>query len=234
MRFIPVFVILFFFACKKSNEPKAIVLSSKEVTILSGAQADVTIAGDVKAYRVSSANEAVATATVQDNRITITADKLGATTIHVEDGNDLTAAITVRSSVPFGNWRRTPEAMFDPTVLVECADPAFAAQLKQQIIDDLAKPANMITGFQFVSYPSQIVREVRADNTRKDGAFTYEKLIVRLTFDGVEVVHRIVLRPDKLRQLEQDVTEKYKALYPDKGITRVMIARLFREHQNPG
>ena len=227
-------LILVLVSCKKNTAPDEIVFSSKDIRILAGAQTTVTIEGPVKAYTVASGNEAIGRATIQDNRITITTEMPGATVIRVSDNRGRTAEIRLIARSVSGSWRKIDGARYVTKVTVEAIDAAAAARIRQEMADELAKPANAILGWIFSGEPNMRFKEVHVDNSSREGDFTFSNLVLRLSHAGKEEIYQLTPLDNRVLQVDQDVTQVMKARYPDQGITKVIITRFLQEYLMPG
>lgn len=84
-------------SCNDDNDPEVpgLICDPAEVVIAPDNTASVTVSGGSAPYTVTSSDEAVATAVVDENTVTITGITEGTATITVTDANQLSGVITV-------------------------------------------------------------------------------------------------------------------------------------------
>jgi hypothetical protein len=219
---------ILFFGC--NDEVDDIVLSANWVDVWVDTDTVVTIAGDVKAYTVTSSDENIVSVSVADNQITIRAISLGNTTIQVADGKRVTS-IKVRTVEFFGMYRRYADhRKIDPVIDVVAADPAFAETLANQIRagldEELAKDYGILfspTDGMFWEYHSRkIIRE---------GPYAYSNLILTL---GDDEVYEVIPKSLELAGLKRDYTHIYQQQHPDQDISRVIITKYLQLYLPPG
>ena len=221
-------------SCKKDLEAPKIPVNTSAVQLLAGLQTEIVISGDVKSYTAVSDHPDIAGATVQDNKITVTTHKPGITFIRVSEGG-LTASIKVIATTLAGrNWVRIAgDANYETKVTVEGADATFAAALKKQLQDELALPQNALIDVTYIDNPL-IFRERYPDNKKREGTYSYDKLVVTQVYDGVTEVYRLIAITKTIFGFERDLTDHYKSLHPDKGIQKVTVTRFLRDRPYPG
>lgn len=89
-------------SCDDNNDPEVpgLVCDPAEVEVLVGNSATVTVDGGSEPYTVASDDEAIATAVVDENTVTITGVAEGTATITVTDAAQLSGVITVKVATP--------------------------------------------------------------------------------------------------------------------------------------
>ncbi|RPE08072.1 hypothetical protein EGT74_13455 [Chitinophaga lutea] len=221
-------------SCKKDQEAAKIPVNTSTVQLLAGQQTEIVITGEVKPYTVASDHPDIAGATVQDNKITVTTNKSGITYIRLSDGT-LTASIKVIATTLAGrNWVRiTGDANYETKVTVEGTDASFAATLKKQLEDELALPRNTLLGVTYNDAPPAF-REEYADRSRREGAYSYDKLVATQVYNGVTEVYRLIAMTKTIFAFERDLTTHYKSLHADKGLQKVTVTRFLRDRPFPG
>jgi hypothetical protein len=241
MRFIQPFIAcvvcaFLVLSCKKDKDKEEVFTpnpDTNKITLWAGQDTVITLANAAGQYTVTSGNDEIARAVIQDNRIHITTDMPGATTIRVTDQANHTDTIQLEAISLDGLWRRRVQNGILPTsVLVECSDPVFTETLQDELKEEVVE-AGMIYGLDFVSTFPPVFWEERFGG-RNRGTFSFRNLTLTLTLNNTPEVYR--LHPVGLRMfgLEQDLTSQYQTLHPTKGITRVSIIRYYHYTMKPG
>lgn len=222
-------------SCKKDKEPVTINLGSKGVKLWAGQDTSISVSGASGQYTVSSDNENIARAVVEDGEIHITTDLPGKTVIHVDDGAGHKADINVNAATFWGLWKRVEgHTVLKPSVQVESGDPVFSEELSGQILETSREEARTGYGIAFQNRAENDFVEILRSEIIREGTFTFRHSILTLVHNNVEEVYKVTLVSLETIIVEQDLTERYKALHPDKGITKVIVTRPMRAQMLPG
>lgn len=239
MRFIPVSIILVsaacvFFSCKKNKAEPRITPASKNVTLWAGKDTAITISGVTGRFTATSGDETIASAVVQNDKVLISTDMPGSTTIKITDEAERTAEIKVMARSLDGPWRRVEgSSQLVTQVLVEANNADFANDLESQLLAEAEKPVNARYGLLFIT-PAQTFQEFHGNTLIREGTFSFRKLTLTLTQDAQVEVYQLNPIGAGLIGLERDLTEEQKALHPDKGITKVVVIRYLLSPITPG
>jgi hypothetical protein len=226
---------LTFVACSKNKDnPKP---EKQPVRLWAGQDTVIALTSQDGQYTATSGNEQVARVTVQDKNLHITTSYPGTTTIQITGpDNRITDFQLVTNSVT-GTWKRikggTDSTDGWTTVEVACSDPALAATLQEELDEKDIKPES-VRGLAFQDYADTVFREIKADNSRREGTFTFHDLTLTLTEGSTVEVYRLIPFTLSRFALEQDLTAQYQALHPGKGITRVTRTRYYTVVHMPG
>ncbi len=221
-------------SCKKDNDPAKIPVKENFVQLIAGQNDTLIIGGAVKSYTATTDHPDIAGAIVTNNKIVIATHKPGMTFVRVSDGT-LTASIKLWSTALDGRWVViTGDANYAVKVTVEGTDAVFAATLKQQLESEMALPANTLLGVSYAYGPPGAFRAEYGDHTRRDGAYSYDKLTVAMEYNGVTETYRVIPVSKTIIGLERSLTGEYQALHADKGLQQVTVTRYLRYRPNPG
>ncbi|MCK7555530.1 hypothetical protein MKQ70_11130 [Chitinophaga sedimenti] len=200
---------------------------------------DITEAGDGPFSAEVENIGIVPSLTVQNKKVVFTTQQMGHTNIHVYAPGRSKATIKVNARMFEGVWRRTPGmSAIPPEVYVESADADFSTSLKAELMTAAPEPVGKVQLIEF-SAGMGFFREVHDNLSFRTGRYTYDnlKLTMKYDTDGHEDVFQLE-RPinDKTGSMAfiQDLTEKYKALHPDKSVTRVLVIKFMRLMTFPG
>lgn len=203
-----------------------------------GEDSVITIKDLSKLIKVTSSDEKVVKAAIQENGVKLLAGIPGAATIQITDDAGHTAMREVRSVTLEFTWRNDmSDLAYKTRVVVEANDPAFVNNLKDQLLTQTDalyaisfRPnltGNGTDSFRQINYSSPSVTT--------SGTFTFSDLTLELSSAAGKTKYRVV--PQKNRQLlglEQDLTEYYKTLHPDKGIQKIIIVHYIKQYLPPG
>lgn len=221
-----IFCSLVLLSCKKDKEEATPRPDANKITLWAGQDTVITLAGASAQYTVVSGNTNIARVALQDNRLHITTDIPGTTTIRITDQANHTDSFRLEAISVAGVWRRrVVNGTLQNNVTVDCADALLTQTLKDELKEEVIK-ADMLYGLTFADY-SAAYEEARFGGARSQGTYSYHNL--KLTLTRNNTTEEFTIRPDGPRKmgLEQDLTVQYKTLYPTKGITRVTIIRYF-------
>ena len=124
-------------SCDNDDEPKdpQLKFDPANVAVAPGATATVTINGGTAPYTVASSDDKIATASVNDNTITITGVEEGTTTIVVTDAKSLKGEIAVSvSGLGFDKPALSIDVDADETVTVTGGESPYIATVENQEI----------------------------------------------------------------------------------------------------
>lgn len=220
-------------SCKKDKE-EPVTPGTNKITVWAGQDTVITMAGASGQYTVTSGDDEIARAVIQDNRIHITTDMPGSTTIRVTDQANHTDTIQLEAISVTGTWRRRVEngMILRNSVLVECGDPVLAETLQEELNEKVIT-TQMTYNLVFVADPP-LFEERKFGGGRSEGTFSFRNLTLTLTRNNTPEVYRLHPVGLRLFGLEQDLTAHYQTLHPTKAITRVAIIRYFNYVPLPG
>jgi hypothetical protein len=234
---------LFLLSCSKNKEEETFHLSTGKVELWAGLDTVLVINTPSSttnlspAYTAVSANEQVASVVVQGNNLLIHTSQPGFTTIEVKGPDKKSRTISVNARSVIGIWRRvitpTEGIVMANDVDIQCSDPATATMLREQLLEKTIQ-SETIVEYVFWREANLIYQTRQIDKKTKEGTFSYSNFTLTLTENNTTEVFQVL--PLNLRKigLRQDLTERFRALYPDKGITRVVQTRYFNEAVQPG
>lgn len=222
-------------SCKKDKEPVKINLDSNDVRLWAGQDTSIAVSGASGQYTVSSENEDIARAVVEDGEIHITTDLPGKTVIHVDDGAGHKADIKLNAITFSGGWGRVEgHTIFKASVLIESGDPVFAEELRTQILETSREESRTGYGLGFQTREKNDFIEMLRGEIIRQGTFTFRHFLLTLVHNNVEEVYKVEPINLQMVMVEQDLTAHYKALHPGKGITKVVVIRPMRLATFPG
>lgn len=233
MKWYPLFALLsvstfLFSACSKDKDKKKdnkIDLSLQRIIVLAGLDATITINGTASAYKVSSDNEQVAKATVQNNKvILITTNAIGKTLIHVTDEANRSNVIEVESSGMTGVWRQiglNGQAVIETDI--QSDDAAFNETLKQALQDTATNLGKSTFTISFSGDTTATFQEGKGTTVIRKGTYTFGNLQLVLKVNGAEEVYLLKNFGSGAVIMNRDYTDYFKNLYPGKGIKKVVL-----------
>lgn len=124
-------------SCDNDDEPKdpQLKFDPANVAVAPGATATVTINGGTAPYTVASSDDKIATASVNDNTITITGVEEGTTTIVVTDAKSLKGEIAVSvSGLGFDKPDLSIDVDAEETVTITGGESPYIATVENQEI----------------------------------------------------------------------------------------------------
>jgi hypothetical protein len=233
LSFAIVAISLLLTACSKNNEdlhtidPPAL----GPVLLWPGEDSLFTPEGNPQVTKVSSDNEAVVKATVQGSKIKLSAGITGSTNIRITDNADHTFPREVRSMNLTFQWKSLTNETYTTNVTVAATDAAFAQTLSTELTTQATIPLDM--SFAITDASTFRYRLANAGNNVVEGSFSFSNLTLTLNRNDskVEVYQVIPYANRMILGLRQDLTAYYQSLYPNKGITTVIITRHIK--QNP-
>lgn len=223
---------LAFTACSKNNDkPKP---DEEPLRLWAGQDTVIVLTGGAGQYTATSDSTQVAQVTVQNDSLRITTSYPGPATIHITGPDNRTTDLKLIARSVVGTWFRVEvrTGKWD-SVEVECNDPGLAATLQEQLSEKEMKPES-IRALAFRDYADLAFQEIKTDNSRRQGIFSFHDLTLTLTEGSTVEVYRLIPFTLSRFALEQDLTTQYQALHPGKGITRVTRTRYYTVVQMPG
>ncbi|WP_188951662.1 hypothetical protein [Filimonas zeae] len=186
-------------------------------------------------------NMQVASVTVSDNKVltaSVTGGKAFLKTVEaggvdVEftgiDGRKEKLRVWVR--VPFYMWRSlVNHATYKPQVKVKIADAALSAAVTKELTEKLAKPYYI----NFRNEDSAWYFNI-PETQRFTAWYSYKDLRFILKVNGETNEYKVLTHKDrKILGLEQDLTTRYQALHPGKGVELVVTVEYVQDQLPPG
>jgi|GEM_PF-4742953 len=187
-----------------------------------------------KGYVLVPVDSSVAKAVWAGNGVLISALAPGNTVITVLD-KDLGAplldiAVFSRSVETAYGWSGVDNGRWKTSVTVNAGNAAGASELQQQLLDSMKSE---IKGSGFIFRGAEAAEYSGNRQLYKVG-YTFKDWMLTLNHEGWQ--EEIPLRPAAydVIGLTQDLTDKYRARYPEKKISKVVITRYFTEVLPPG
>ncbi|SDD87183.1 hypothetical protein [Niabella drilacis] len=187
-----------------------------------------------KGYMLVASDSSIAAAVWDGDGVRISAHTPGNTVITILDkmlGTSL-MKITVfsRSVATAYGWRGVENTQWKTAVIVKAGNAAGALELQHQLLDSIK---NEIQGSGFIFRGNEAAEYSRNRQLYKV-AYVFKDWILVLNHEGWQ--EQIPLRPATYNVigLTQDLTDRYKARYPARKISKVIITRYFTEVLPPG
>lgn len=221
-----ILVFLFLPSCSSDDDSLALVLDNPYVEVQPEETTTVNVTSGNGGYVVKSADEAIATAEVNGNTITVHVLKVGTTTISVKDKHNNQALIYVDVPVLRGAWAVT---RYD--AIVEVSDSEAKEAISSEVINSSA--------FLDLSKGERISKLTFHDGgkaelllTRQGGTSTYVGSVQKdhkrlyLTIGEQKVSFDIISFSRYGLTLKENLTEWYRIRYPG-----VEILSVYKIHQ---
>jgi|GEM_PF-3937292 len=214
-------------ACKKDNGP---AVEEIDLFLIAGKDSTLTVETVKGGYSVLSDNEVTAVATLQGVNVHISGKKVGTAVIKIKDAQNKERTI-IRVTVQRGyNLLK----ILRYKMSVQVANAAIKEQISAELNQDLPAPAGALYGIRdsggLYFFPAGLEGE------RTEGTFTFDNSTRMLVLKyngkmfsyifgsygtkGASVSESPVLYTDYY--LRENLTEKYKTLYPAAGVTEVI------------
>lgn len=187
-----------------------------------------------KGYVLVSSDTAIAEAVWKGNGALITTHAPGNTTITVHNRNMgeplLQIAVFSRSVETAYGWRNIENEQWKTAVEVKAGTAVVARALQKQLLDSIKAGT---AGSGFIFRKNEAAEYVQNRQLYKVG-YTFHNWLLTLSHEGWQ--EQIALDPVQYNVigLTQDLTDRYKARYPGKKISKVKITRYFTEVLPPG
>lgn len=224
-----------FNACNEDNEIK-LSFSSSEVTLLPSDQTTVSIRGGASPYKVISSDETVATATVQNDELSISSKKLGNTILTVTDKNNNIGelAVTVKEKIEVILVQKYE-------ALINASDTQVAEKITEELMKDVPVAENgqyqllykLPSEGELTVYPTPDKKDPKTGTftkTRDNGLhyiFKYDNkefdyfLYEKRHDTTVKSANQNITNYDFM--LVTDLTESYQQQYPEAGIKQILF-----------
>ncbi|NII26492.1 hypothetical protein HB364_15490 [Pseudoflavitalea sp. X16] len=222
---------LTFVACSKNKDnPKP---EKQPLRLWAGQDTVIALTGTGQ-YTAMSDSTQVAQVTVQNDSLHITTSYPGPATIHITGPDNRTTDLKLVANSVIGTWNSVKGGTGGWTSIeVQCSDPALAASLQEQLSEKEMKPES-IRALAFRDYADLAFQEIRTDNIRRQGTFSFHDLTLTLTEGSTVEVYRLIPFTLSRFALEQDLTAQFQAIHPGKGITKVTRTRYYTVAEIPG
>lgn len=187
---------------------------------------EIKTAGD---FTFNSFEDDIASVQAVDNKsFILTAKKEGITVLPITDskGNNTQFIIFVVSDL-HGDWQEVANRSTSEIVVND-------AKIKQQIQAEVNKWKGAFYGFRKYNHTFFVLSDVPTSSLNKGQYdFSIEAKTLTLNYNGITEAYNITTAPNRYRdiQLDQDMTDYYKALYPDAGVEKVTVSKVFSTDQ---
>lgn len=229
-------------SCSKVNqEPETTgpdPLWPEVIMLWPGEDSVITINDFPKIVKVSTEDVEVVQAIIEDGAIKLSASIPGSTILHITGEGGQAIIREVRSLNLTYVWRSYAEnGAYKNSVIVEANDPAFASTLKDQLLLELNRPYAIDFGPGVPEDGLGSFRHTIPGNPTvvTTGTFDFGDLSLELNFSDSKKTYKVIpFKNRELLGLEEDLTEHYKTLHPDKGIQKVIITQYINRYLPPG
>lgn len=210
-------------SCSKEDKDPAIVLDKSSIQVIAGAKDTLLILSGNNNCIVTTDNENVATAKIEESNVIISTSEMGVACLTIRDESSRTFKINVYATGPrAGGWKE-----YFPTgvefVFVEVDNDIVKEQIKSQLIEE----ARNRIGAVYVFGKSEFSYQSRNSSLPQDGNYNVKNLILTLNYSGKEESYEIGGGVSSM-QLKRNLTAYFKEQYPDAGITKIEECRLLK------
>lgn len=230
------FYVLLVTACGKND----VELPDKEpgretVSLWAATESRLALPGYAgRGYALASLDSSVAKAVWAGNGVLVRAQVPGKTVITVLDKERgkplLNIAVFSRSVETAYGWGGVEHGQWKTEIIVKAANTADALVLQQQLQDSVK---NEIKGSGFIFRGPEVAEYSRNRQLYKVG-YTFKDWTLTLNHEGWQEQIPLLPAAYDVIGLTQDLTDRYRARYPAKRISKVTITRYFAEVLPPG
>ncbi|NDW19404.1 hypothetical protein D0T53_10855 [Dysgonomonas sp. 216] len=225
------------YSCGDSESAKDnIEIPSKKVYIWEGENSVVEIKTTLSSPTLKIDDTDIAQVEFKDNSIHISTFKTGSTTVYISDllHNEASFSVIV-GSIQQGIWEEKQIGIYQSDVEILAENQNAALELKATLKEGLINQLGSTYTFDENDNNLEIMHIDKDNNVVKYiGTYEYDKIKSILVLNYNDITELFTLYPIEYHgvRLEQDLTELYKLIYPNYGISKVLTTRYLIKPKN--
>ena len=241
IKLIPAFIVLFlstiFLSC---DEKKSVMtIDQSKLSMVSGANRSVLIEGGYPEYSVVSRNESIATASITDDMLIVTALQSGETVLTIFDTESSIVVVPIVVHPYSSQTILKIDSLYIRTVI---KDQNIKNIIENELISSFSFSLNThyVLGFKAEGPGDLLICPGGKDiNHAIEGIFNIEKaeqnLSYHFSYENESLTYQIEIvdlatktSPIEIVKisLTEDLTEYYQSIYPDAGVEKVLRGQL--------